>query len=296
MLADVGILGLGNMGVAFARRLADQGFQVHLWNRNPALRREKLGWEERAFCETPREAGERSDLILVCVSDEWAVQQVLSEEHGLLKDDVGGRSVLLMSTVGVTPCKIFREAVEDAGARFVACPVSGGSGPMYEGTALLLIGHPVGKEPTVNEWQVLNALSSYHLLLEPPETAMALKLCLNVLLAQMTTGLCEAAELADSLGVSVPMLFEALRRSRMACPYLESKRPMLTQEKATLPPSFALKHLLKDVLLARDAAPHMPVTQTVARFLEYAQARGFGEDDAVALRRVLTGGPRPRRT
>jgi len=81
MSVRVGYIGLGIMGLAMTGNLLKAGFPVHVWNRTSAKMREA---EEAGGVPVDDPASMRSvtDVVLVCVTDERALREVLIESPG----------------------------------------------------------------------------------------------------------------------------------------------------------------------------------------------------------------------
>jgi 3-hydroxyisobutyrate dehydrogenase-like beta-hydroxyacid dehydrogenase len=78
----VTVLGLGLMGVALARAFVKAGHQTTVWNRTPGKA------EDLAEAKTAAEAAAASDLVIVCVLDYAAAEEVLNSGN------IAGRTVV----------------------------------------------------------------------------------------------------------------------------------------------------------------------------------------------------------
>ena len=82
------LLGTGNMGLPMARRLAQAGYPVRVWNRTQA-KAEVLAADGAVICATPRQACSGADITLSLLENGDVVEQVLfglgadSACHGL---------------------------------------------------------------------------------------------------------------------------------------------------------------------------------------------------------------------
>lgn len=90
----VTVLGLGAMGSAIARVLADRGHPLTVWNRTPG-RADPLAAAGARVAATAAEAVAASPVVLLCVLDRPAVEEVLES----VGDAIGGR-VLINVTSG----------------------------------------------------------------------------------------------------------------------------------------------------------------------------------------------------
>lgn len=92
--APVTVLGLGSMGAALTRALLRHGVPTTVWNRSPERAR-PLGAEGAAVAPTLAAAVEASDLVIVCLRDHSASQEVLAALDGA---DYDGRIVVNLSS------------------------------------------------------------------------------------------------------------------------------------------------------------------------------------------------------
>ena len=73
---SVGFIGLGRMGTPMARRVADAGFSLTVWNRTDE-RCEPLSSIGAAVAETPKALAEQCDVVVTMVADADALRAIL---------------------------------------------------------------------------------------------------------------------------------------------------------------------------------------------------------------------------
>jgi len=125
----------------------------------------------------------------------------------------------------------------------------------------------------------------------PAPAGTALKLCMNLIVAQLTTALAESAALAQAQGIAPGLVFEALALNpTLNCGYFNLKKENILKQE--FPPAFPLKHMLKDArfMLAEAAKKNLslPVTKAVESLLEKSYNSGYGEKDLSVVLRNLT--------
>lgn len=79
MIANVGVIGLGNMGSAIARRLLDQGHTVTVWNHTKS-RCEPLADLGVNVAATPETVAGTVDVLITNLIDHKAIMMVLNTE------------------------------------------------------------------------------------------------------------------------------------------------------------------------------------------------------------------------
>jgi 3-hydroxyisobutyrate dehydrogenase-like beta-hydroxyacid dehydrogenase len=120
----IGVIGLGRMGRALATSLLAEGFPVCCHDISPDAMRPVLA--EGAVCAPhPMAVARSSDLVITFLPGPSEVTDVaLNAEHGVLAGLRPGALMLDMSTCGPDTAALLGVAFDQAGRRFVDCPVS----------------------------------------------------------------------------------------------------------------------------------------------------------------------------
>jgi len=134
---SVGWIGTGRMGYQLALRLLNVGYDVSVYNRTRA-KAEPLAEFGAKVVDSPADLADR-DVVCVMVSADKDLEAVISGPGGLLTGEALPKIIIDSSTVSAEASARVRGAVEDAGAQFVAAPVSG---ELSELAAVMLGGIP----------------------------------------------------------------------------------------------------------------------------------------------------------
>ena len=100
MAETVGFIGLGIMGSRQAANLARAGYELTVYNRT---RERAETWAEEHgghVADSPREVGERSDVVITMVVDGAQVESMLLGENGAAAAAKPGTLFVDMSTIG----------------------------------------------------------------------------------------------------------------------------------------------------------------------------------------------------
>lgn len=135
----IGVCGMGRMGAAMAQRLLSVGYQVMVWNRDPA-RCAPLVAAGATMAPSPAAVTAACDTVVSMLFDGTAVAAVYRGPQGLLSQEAKGKLFIEMSTIGPDAAKAVASAVQAAGADFLECPVGGTVGPARDGKLLGLVG------------------------------------------------------------------------------------------------------------------------------------------------------------
>jgi len=274
------------MGQPMARHLARAGHRLRAYNRTRS-RAEALAGEGVRVCGSPAEAAEGAALVVTMVSDGAALEEVLCAKGGILETFAAGGILLQMATVSRTQVRRAAEECARRGVALLDAPVTGGRVGAEQGTLTVMAG---GDEAALERVRgVLSAMSRTVLHVGPVGSATLIKLALNVLQAGMVELLAEVLSLARRAGLRPEPFLAVLEASAGASPLLKLKGAALRAADYT--PQFALKWMDKDLKLAGEEAKGLeatlPVATLVAALYSAAGGRGHGEEDYVAVARLI---------
>lgn len=275
----IGFIGLGIMGRAMALNLHKAGFHVSVYNRTRTRTSEfaDLGCQ---VASTPRALAKMCDTVITMVSDPAAMDAVMEGPEGVAAAFAGGNALINMSTVSPAYTSALAQKCYTAGVAFLDCPVSGSKGAAEAAQLVLLAS---GDKAAVEKYSpVLKAMGREIVYAGPPPAGTALKLCINLIVAQLTTALAEAAALAQAQGVDPALIFETLAHNpALNCGYFALKKENIL--KKDFPPAFPLRHMLKDARFMLEVAAakklELPVTAAVERLMAKSYNSGYGDKD-----------------
>jgi 3-hydroxyisobutyrate dehydrogenase-like beta-hydroxyacid dehydrogenase len=252
---SVGLIGLGLMGRPIAANLLKKGFSLTVWNRTPE-RAQALVSEGAQMAATPQKAAAASDVVIVIVSDPPAVEHVLWGENGVLGGLRRGSVLVDCSTVSPALARRAAAACAERGVDYLDAPVTGGTWGAEKGELVMMVG---GAAETLKRVEpIFGAIAKRWFHLGPPGAGQTVKLAMNLLLALEVDALAEALALAQAGGVAGERVVEVMQSSMGRAPVLDVKAPMLLEHK--YPPSFPLRLMHKDLVLAMDLAKQLGVS------------------------------------
>ena len=283
----IGLIGLGIMGSAMARNAAKAGFPVTVFNRSPApLERAKA--DGLAVAASAADLASKSDIIAIIVTDPAAVRAHLNGPTGVFAGDVKGKTLIQMSTINGDATMAFAKDAAAHGMKFLDCPVTGSKKQVEDAALILEAG---GDKALVDECApFLRSVGKAIVHAGPVGQGTALKLCMNLIVAQMTTALAEAVAFAKAQGLDPARVFEVIGHSpALNCGYYQIKEKTLLE--SDFAPAFSLDNMLKDVRFMTDTARgkdlDLPVTEAVRSVMERATAAGYGADDLTGVIRAI---------
>ncbi|MFQ6148372.1 NAD(P)-dependent oxidoreductase [Streptomyces seoulensis] len=281
-MTRVAVVGLGRMGTAVARRLADTGHEVTVWNRTriapgtvpDALRR----------AASPAEAAAGADVVVLLVADDTALRAVVSGPDGVARGVVPGvGTVVQMSTVAPASAAWLAEELP-AGIGLLDAPVMGSVDAVHSGTLTVFAS---GLPEVVERWTPLLQNLGPVLHVGGTGAGTAAKLVANGALFGMVALLGEAMDLAAGLGLAPAVAFDVLSATPLAAQATRRRESLVKDD---YPPRFTLDLAAKDAYLVLGAATaagvSLPLGEAALDWMLRATQAGYaGEDYTVILRR-----------
>jgi 3-hydroxyisobutyrate dehydrogenase len=282
----IAFLGTGQMGTPMASRLIGAGFDVRVWNRS----RERLtGLIALGAISaiTPAEAANGADVIITMLPDGATTEEIAGGAGGAVASLTADAIWLQMGTVGMEWTAKLQEKARTAGIHFVDAPVSGSVQPATEGTLIILASGPPQAQLVAQ--RIFDVVGRHTYWLGAAGAGTKAKLVLNNWLVDLVEMVAENLRFSEALGLDPSAIVDILADAPTGSPYAVAKaRHMLDGDFSS---SFALKHALKDALLALDAAhqadQELPMSSQLIPTWEGAVADGAGDLDLSVVYRYV---------
>lgn len=286
----VGIVGIGNMGLAIALRLRERGHTVEVRDIDGA--RETLA--AHAGCHVaagPVDMASRCDLVVVVVVDGDQSRDVVLGPDGLTSAMRPGSAVMLCPTIGPADTEALAQGLAAAGVDWIDAPMSGGPVRARAGTMSLMV---ACDDPVFQRWRaVLEDMASpvFRVGSRAGDGART-KLVNNLLAAINLAGAAEALALAERMGLDPATTLSVIEQSSGQS-WIGSDR----MRRALAGQTAVQAHvglLAKDSTLAMSSAGGTGLTLTLGQaamqcFAD-AAAAGLAREDDSALWQWLCAG------
>jgi 3-hydroxyisobutyrate dehydrogenase-like beta-hydroxyacid dehydrogenase len=203
----LGFVGLGNIGMPMAVRLAASPHELTVYDVAPGPLAE-LASLGAAVAPDLATLGATVDVVGVMVRDDDQVRDVLGEILGVAGD---GQTVVIHSTVSPgTPARLADTAGRH-GVQVVDAPVSGGAMGAADGTLAILVGGSAEAFTAVEP--ALSVMGSKVIHAGPIGAGTQLKLARNLMHFVAFTAATEAQHLAEAAGLDLKVLGDVVRHT-----------------------------------------------------------------------------------
>ncbi len=260
-MTNVGIIGLGDMGLGMAGCLVKAGFDVVAFDRNSPKRDalEQLGGRSVV---SPAAVGEGADIVFVMVTNgPQAIKVTLGE--GLIETMKPGSIVVMTATIKPAEAQAIERALKEKGIGMVDCPVSGGRPGAENGTLTLMVG---GEDEVVSRCRaVFDAIAgNIYRVGGHVGTGQTVKACLTVISSAVCVATAEAAALAGKAGVDGEA-FEKVLSTSVAGSFLANTTLGNILDNRFYDSGSRIRTLHKDLSVSLDFADGIGVPMTVAK-------------------------------
>jgi 3-hydroxyisobutyrate dehydrogenase len=291
----IGFLGLGHMGTPMAQRLLDAGYPLTVYD-HTAERAEQFARGRAQVARTPREAAERSDVLVLMLADDEAVREVVLGEAGALAAAKQSAVLLDMSTVSPEANRRLATAGRARGVEVLDAPVSGSVPQAQQGSLVIFVGGERGAFERC--LPILQVMGQHVFHMGPSGAGNTMKLVVNTLLGVEMQAIAEALALGEKAGLERGTLLDVLGQTTVIAPSHKAK--LENASKSAYPAAFALGMMQKDFGLILEEATRlsvpMPATAAAAQMcdaelaLEQRAASGErAEEDFSAVIRLMEG-------
>ena len=290
--SPVAFIGLGALGLPMAVNLQAAGYSLQVHTRS-RLAESDPGLAGALPAASPAEAAAGCSALLLCVSDDAAVESVLWGEQGAGPALERGSLVIDCSTISPSTAKDMAERLAKRDIAYIDAPVTGGTEGAKAGTLTVLCG---GETAAVNKARPLLEViggSIHHF--GDVGSGQQVKAINQVLVAGSYAAVAEAIALGQHLQLPMPQVVNALRQGAAGSWALEHRSQAMLNDDYPLGFKLALHH--KDLGIALDAAQQtglkLPITKAVHDQEQALMDAGLGDADVSALRRSLPANPNP---
>jgi 3-hydroxyisobutyrate dehydrogenase-like beta-hydroxyacid dehydrogenase len=276
-MQTVGFIGLGAMGHPMAENVSTSEYELVVYNRSPE-RTEPFADNGVPVADSPREVGERADVVITMVTNDEALAAVLDGPDGLLAGLNGHSTVVQMSTVSPDATAAAAETIRAQNAAFVDAPVSGTVGPAETGTLTVLAG---GDDDTIDEIEgILDVVGKPVVRCGGVGDGTRMKLFVNALLGDMMGAYAEALVFGAASGLEYEAMQQVVEAGAVDSPLFRSKGPNIAE--GDFEPRFPVDLQFKDLRYATDTGNEIGVTmpQTAATREAFSAASALGHGDA----------------
>lgn len=292
-MANIGFIGVGNMGGPMARNLLKAGHKVKAFDLMPELV-QKVVDAGGTKAASAQEAAQDVDAVISMLPAGKHVLGVYTGDKGILAAARPGTLFIDSSTIDVKSAREAIAAAEAKGMLMLDAPVSGGVAGAENAALTFMVGGT--DEAFAKAKPILEAMGKKIVHAGGAGNGQVAKICNNMVLGISMIAVSEAFVMAEKLGLSAQAMFDIVSSSSGSCWALVNHCPVpgpvpTSAANRDYKPGFAAELMLKDLKLsqeaARSAGAQTPLgAEATALFSEYVQG-GNGPSDYSGIIRMI---------
>ena len=279
----IAFIGLGNMGLGMACKLAESGYDLAVYNRTRSKgeEAEKLG---ARMADSPADAAGDAEVVMLSLADQHVVDAMLFGEDGAMATLPPGGYVVDMSTVPPNYARDLAERASEAGHRALDACVFGAPMHARSGELRVMVG---GAEEDVAAIEgILDTIGKEVTHLGGHGMGATMKLVLNMLMGIQMPALAEAVVFGEKAGIPREKILQLIAGTGYSSPVMTFRCPMIGKREFENA-AFRLSLMRKDMMLVlekcQELSVPMPVTESAYAMLTAAKAQGLGDLDVAAI-------------
>ncbi len=289
MSRNVGVIGLGAMGLGVARSLLRAGFKVHACDvREEVLN--KFVADGGIACASPAAMGMAVDVIVTLVVNAAQTETVLFGDNGAATTLKPGSVVISSATVAPDFAVALGQRLAEHGLLLLDAPVSGGAARAASGEMTMMTSGPAAVYAKVDDVLAGMAGKVYRLG-EQHGQGSKVKIINQLLAGVHVAATAEAMALGLREGVDPAALYEVITHSAGNSWMFENRVPHILNGDYT--PLSAVDIFVKDLGLVLDTARRskfpLPLSAAAHQMFMMASTAGHGGEDDSAVIKIFPG-------
>ena len=276
----IGFIGTGLMGFPMAKNLLDKSLDLNVFSRTieKAKPLEKFGAK---ISNSLSEAAKDADIVITMLTDDDAVEKVLSDQ-GFQENLKKGSTVVDMSSIKPKIAIKYGKLLKDKGINFLDAPVSGGTIGAEQATLAIMVG---GDQKVFDQIKDVLKVMGNPTLVGPIGSGQVSKLANQIIVGVTIGAVAEAITLCEKAGVDGNKFIKALAGGFADGKILQNHGKRMI-DKDFSPKGKVSTHLkdMNNILeCAGDFNTQLPISNLIKDMFKSLVENGNDNDDHSAL-------------
>jgi putative dehydrogenase len=282
-MTQVGIIGLGSMGMGMALCLVNKGMRIAGFDLNPAAVAKLVEAGGHAVSSAVK-AAQNANILLVVVVNAGQTEAILFGEDGAASAMAEGGVIISCATMAPDDARRLAAAAEALGLSYLDAPISGGAAKAAVGQLTVMASGTAAAFEKARP--VLNAMATTVYELGSSAGIGASFKMVNQLLAGVhIAAACEAVTFAKKLGLDLPTVFKVITASAGNSWMFENRVPHILD--GDYSPQSAVSIFTKDLGIVSDMGRRekfpLQIAATALQMFLMTAASGKEHDDDASV-------------
>ena len=285
----VGFIGLGVMGFEMAGHLQASRYELTVFNRSE---KNRTNWKNKfkgRVSSSLQEIAEFSDVIILCISKDEDVEEVINGNDGMLKNLKEGTIIIDHSTTSSElPIKM-NKLLNPLNIKFIDAPISGGQAGAESGQLSVMAGGDKQSFDKVKE--IINVYSKFTKYMGKSGSGQLTKMVNQICIAGLIQALSEGINFSENVGLNSRDVLEVISKGAAQSWQMENRWELMLQDEYDH--GFAVDLMKKDLDIvikrAEKSEINLDITKIIDGFYTEIQDANGGRWDTSSLLRRLQG-------
>jgi len=284
---EVGVVGLGIMGGAFAKHLANAGFQVIGYDVARARRTavQRLGG---VAAGSSADVAATASIVITSLPSLSAFEAALFGKNGIADGARKGLIVIEASTLPIETKENARQRLASRGVILLDCPISGtGAQAAVKDIVIYVSGD---RRASAKCTRVFEGFARNHYYCGEFGAGSKLKFIANLLVTIHNLSAAEAFVLAERAGLDSSLMYRVIKDGAGTSRMFEVRGPLMAKRRY-LPATMKIDVYQKDIAIIKQFASKLecptPLFALSKRYYDMAYAGGYEKQDTAAVHAVL---------
>ena len=283
----VGFIGLGVMGFEMAGHLQASRYELTVFNRSE---KNRTNWKNKfkgRVSSSLQEIAEFSDVIILCISKDEDVEEVINGNDGMLKNLKEGTIIIDHSTTSSElPIKM-NKLLNPLNIKFIDAPISGGQAGAESGQLSVMAGGDKQSFDKVKE--IINVYSKFTKYMGKSGSGQLTKMVNQICIAGLIQALSEGINFSENVGLNSRDVLEVISKGAAQSWQMENRWESMLRDEYDH--GFAVDLMKKDLAIvikrAEKSGINIDITKIIDGFYtEIQDANGGRWDTSSLLRRI----------
>ena len=285
-MLKVGFIGLGTMGFPIAGHIS-KSYKTLVFNRTSNKSQKWTSEFEGEICESVKELTLKSKVIILCLSEDRDIEEVVLGTDGIMEHLNEGTIVVDHSTTSADTAILISKELLKKGSIYLDAPVSGGEAGAQNGKLSVMLGGDSAAYKEISS--ILDCYSAFHKYMGPSGNGQLTKMINQICIAGLLQALAEAASFSKKSGISSKDVLDVISKGAAQSWQMENRWESMIDDQYNF--GFAVDLMVKDLEIvsefSKKIGANISITETIKSFYKELQAKGEGKLDTSSLLKRL---------
>ena len=282
-IMKIGFIGLGVMGFPMAGHLQSSIHELAVFNRSEEKSINWINSFKGNYFKELKDIAEFSDVIILCISKDEDVRDVISGEQGIFKELKEGTIIVDHTTTSADLPVEMNKLLNPLGIQFIDAPISGGQAGAESGKLSIMAGG--NKEAFAQIEAVINTYAKFTKYMGASGSGQLTKMVNQICIAGLIQALAEGINFSENVGLNSKDVLEVISKGAAQSWQMENRWESMLQDEYDF--GFAVDLMKKDLEIVIDKADdsdiNIEITKLINNFYADIQNIGGGRWDTSSL-------------